>query len=552
MRTPLIAACATAAALAFAGSASAADYTPTTFEDSLSGIDKADCPPDAIAPGCSVREALAAARDHAGDDTVTLSEGTYVLKASLALDGDAKVALRGVGARGTTIDADSGQENPGRALVIRAETTGEISDLAITGAYSDGDGFLDGAAVLVEQDEQDRAIGALKRVHIHGNTSEGSGGAISNQGTLTIDSSLIERNTAQIAGGAVENWGRLTVTNSTFSGNQTRNSFDPEGSVGGAIDNQQFNPDTSLTLESSTVTDNTAAYRGGGIATSIEIPTTVRNSIVAGNHVPDGDGDDYPNCLGAPTSGGHNLEDGTSCGFSAPGDLNAEPKLAPVADNGGPTNTRALLAGSPAIDAGALVDCPALDQRGFTRPVGAACDIGAFELGSGPPPQEPGHPDQGGSGGPKPHDQIAADPEPRIDDHRQVPRDCRDADKPLTTLKRGGVKLSATGVTLRGRSADAKGECASGLDRVQVSLAKVSGTELNCRFVRKPNRFVLTPFRNCRKPVMFRAAGTSKWAFTFRVKLAPGKYRAQARGFDRARNKETPTKLRNIVFFTVR
>jgi predicted outer membrane repeat protein len=552
MRTPLIAACATAAALACAGSASAAEYTPTTFDDSLSGIDKADCPPDAVAPDCSVREALAAARDHAGDDTVTLSEGRYVLKGSLSIDGEGKVTLRGVGPRGTTIDADSDQESPGRALVIRAETSAEISDLAITGAYSDGDGLLDGAAVLVEQDEQARATGVLKRVHIHRNTSEGSGGAISNQGTLTIDSSLIERNTAQIAGGAIENWGKLTVTNSTFSGNQTLNSFNPEGSVGGAIDNQQFNPDTSFTLESSTVTDNTAAYRGGGIVTSNEIPTTVRNSIVAGNHVPDGDGEDYPNCLGTPTSGGHNLEDGTSCGFSATGDLNADPKLAPVADNGGPTNTRALLAGSPANDAGSTAGCPALDQRGFTRPVGAACDIGAFELGSAPPRQEPGHPGQGNQQEQKPHDQIAADPEPRIDDHRQVPRDCRDADKPLTTLKRSGVKAGPKGVTLAGRSSDAKGECASGVDRVQVSLAKVSGTELNCRFVKKPNRFVLTPFRNCRKPVMFRAAGTSKWGFTFRVKLAPGKYRAQARGFDRARNKETPTKRRNIVYFTVR
>jgi hypothetical protein len=107
-------------------------------------------------------------------------------------------------------------------------------------------------------------------------------------------------------------------------------------------------------------------------------------------------------------------------------------------------------------------------------------------------------------------------------------------------------------VKLRGRSADAKGECASGLDRVEVSLARVSGTDLNCRFIKRPNQFVLTPFQNCRRPVMFRATGTSKWSFKFRVALKPGKYRAQARGWDLARNKETPRKRQSIVYFTVR
>jgi hypothetical protein len=146
-------------------------------------------------------------------------------------------------------------------------------------------------------------------------------------------------------------------------------------------------------------------------------------------------------------------------------------------------------------------------------------------------------------------DQPPAQDDPRKPEQRD---DCRDRDKPLTTLKRGGIKLTPAGVTLKGRSADAKGTCASGLDRVEVSLAKVSGTDLNCRFIRRPNRFVLTPFRNCRRPVMFRATGKASWTFRFGVKLAPGKYRAQARGWDLAGNKETPRKRRSIVFFTVR
>jgi hypothetical protein len=64
------------------------------------------------------------------------------------------------------------------------------------------------------------------------------------------------------------------------------------------------------------------------------------------------------------------------------GDSFADPKLGPLADNGGPTLTMALLSGSPAIDAGDTSAAPATDQRGFPRPAGLAADIGAFEYGS--------------------------------------------------------------------------------------------------------------------------------------------------------------------------
>jgi uncharacterized repeat protein (TIGR01451 family) len=77
---------------------------------------------------------------------------------------------------------------------------------------------------------------------------------------------------------------------------------------------------------------------------------------------------------------GHNLDSGNTCGFVEPGDLqNTDPLLGPLANNGGPTQTHALLPGSPAIDAGG--ECIAFpDQRGVVRPQGAACDIGAYEL----------------------------------------------------------------------------------------------------------------------------------------------------------------------------
>ena len=90
---------------------------------------------------------------------------------------------------------------------------------------------------------------------------------------------------------------------------------------------------------------------------------------------------------GGIVSGGSNLDSDSSCGLTAPGDSNGRSALlGPLANNGGPTQTQALGAGSPAIDA-VISGCPppATDQRGVSRPQGAACDIGAFEA----PPRRP-------------------------------------------------------------------------------------------------------------------------------------------------------------------
>ncbi len=91
------------------------------------------------------------------------------------------------------------------------------------------------------------------------------------------------------------------------------------------------------------------------------------------------------NCIGIITDAGHNLSSENSCAFTGVGSLNStDPMLGPLADNGGPTLTMALLPGSPAIDAGDDAAAPSTDQRGFPRPVGAASDIGAYECN---PPQ---------------------------------------------------------------------------------------------------------------------------------------------------------------------
>ena len=248
---------------------------------------------------------------------------------------------------------------------------------------------------------------------IKGNQASGKpgrGGGIYNTGTLTINFSTLTQNTATgyyclfhcvgAGGGAIDNEGArtLTINNSTISGNSAQSKY----SVGGGILNNStaiINNSTlsgnsasvigggiespsgsALTISSSTLSGNTAAT-GAGIGSYLS-PVTLQNTMVANNT--------GGNCSGTMTSNGYNLSSDGTCSFSGPGDLNStDPKLGPLANNGGPTQTMALLSGSPAIDSGNPSGCTdgqghllKTDQRGSRRPdkedtIG--CDIGAYE-----------------------------------------------------------------------------------------------------------------------------------------------------------------------------
>jgi hypothetical protein len=96
------------------------------------------------------------------------------------------------------------------------------------------------------------------------------------------------------------------------------------------------------------------------------------NCLLAGNSPSD--------CTGRIVDAGHNLSSDASCAFTNIGSMNnTDPRLGPLANNGGPILTMALRPGSPAIDAGDTSLAPDTDQRGFPRPAGLAADIGAFE-----------------------------------------------------------------------------------------------------------------------------------------------------------------------------
>jgi len=115
--------------------------------------------------------------------------------------------------------------------------------------------------------------------------------------------------------------------------------------------------------------------QGGGIA-NVSGTFTLRNSIIATN---------YPgtNAYGTITDGGYNISSDASINFSGTSTKNTDPKLGPLAYNGGPTNilTMALPTNSPAINKISAANAPLFDERGVPRPVGAKSDIGAFELG---------------------------------------------------------------------------------------------------------------------------------------------------------------------------
>ena len=133
------------------------------------------------------------------------------------------------------------------------------------------------------------------------------------------------------------------------------------------------------------------------------------------------------------------------------------------------------------------------------------------------------------------------------------PGACKDRTAPKTTLKSKNVENSSEGLGISGRSSDAgcgKAHSATAkghLRRVYVSVAKVKGKD--CSFMNSKGKF--TPKRNCRRPILLAAKGTSKWSFRIHVHLKRGTYRIVARGVDQAGNKEKPNRKRNSVVLHV-
>ena len=347
---------------------------------------------------CTLREAIYAANFDAnfhdcigvgvfGTDTITFSlSGTIVLGSTLPVIADAE---------GLTVDgsghklAISGNDSV-RVLNVVSNSLLTLHNLVVTRGYETsglGGGITNSGTMTITNST------------ISNNSSPHGGGGIRNYegATLTISNTTICTNTVAATsgshgGGGIFTTGTLILNNSTISGNTVSTSGgSPSAAYGGGI----YLGGGTLTLNNTSITNNSASGSGGSSGYGGGIyageNTTFRNTIIAGNRATY-----FADCYGTLNSQGYNLIQIPSCNIT--GDLTTNitglsPNLAPLADNGGPTKTHALLSGSPAIDAGNPATpgsggnaCLLTDQTGFIRPVDgdmdgdAICDMGAYEL----------------------------------------------------------------------------------------------------------------------------------------------------------------------------
>jgi hypothetical protein len=320
--------------------------------------------------------------------TLALTGGPLVLARDVTIDASAApgISLDG-GAADRLVIVEAGAEVTVRELTITNgygfQLAGGILNngmltlerVAVTGntMTTDGGDFWQGGAGIYNGENS--SLRLLDSTVSDNDSGYAGGGVYSFFGTTTvIEGSTISGNTAADVGGGLRNLGNLTMINSTVSGNVST------AWHGGGI----FHTDGELSLTHSTFSANVAP---AGTASGILVATfgapasaTLANTIVEGNGA-------APACAieggGAATisSAGGNIDTDGSCNLAAAGDQPAtDPLLQPLGDNGGPTETHALGAGSPAVDAADGASCPATDQRGVLRPQGGGCDIGAFEL----------------------------------------------------------------------------------------------------------------------------------------------------------------------------
>jgi len=330
---------------------------------------------------CTLRQALADAETTPGASTIVLEPGTYALTQG-ELDYDAgsySVTLQGSGSTAGSTEIN-GEASSGVLEIDSGTVT--LDDLEIAQGASSGDGGAidvgDGATVNVNDDLFEE------------NTAQ-NGGAIYDNGTLTIDDSALGNNSATESGtgdGGAVYYGvdarNDTVTNSTFAYNTAVNE-------GGALFNLG---DDTPSVQNSTLADNSTSETGAGLGGGDwELGGTILDDAVFS---------DTGECSGSNSihpDDGYNIENSNNCGLVATGDhTSTNPELegneegngqfdVQVAAFGGLTPTVPLQAGSPAIGVVPAVDCPTYDQRGAARlPAGATfCDVGAYQSGTNTP-----------------------------------------------------------------------------------------------------------------------------------------------------------------------
>ena len=304
---------------------------------------------------------------------------SFVLKSGLALYGGFNGTETGQGQRDPAvhptiltgdigIPGDSGDNSYHVVYSSGADVTAVLDGFTITGGCANaGDenpsNPQNSGGGMYSVNSSPAVTGCI----FSGNRAFASGGGMFNtQSSPTVTNSVFSGNTANSGGGMVnQSESSPTVTNCTFTGN----SAGIDG--GGMVNRSNSNP----TVTNSTFSGNSASTSGGGMYNYNSSPTVV-NSILwgaSGGEIVNS-GTSVPSLSFCVVQGGY---------WGGTGILEGDPKLGPLADNGGPTQTHALLAHSSALGAGISAGAPGADQRGITRPQGVKYDIGAYEADAG-------------------------------------------------------------------------------------------------------------------------------------------------------------------------
>ena len=285
--------------------------------------------------------------------------------------GQGNIYTYGVGASRLTVDSSVIDGNTGTAILADSTQVSIIrSTVSGNGINAGGNGggiySSDGSLLL-------------DTVTMSGNNGGNFGGAISiSDNPTTITRSTLSGNQATLAGGAIYANGPsapLTIDSSTISGNGNPN-------FGGGVSIK----DNPTAISSSTIAGNSATLAGGGIYSANTSPT-LSSALIGDNTA--ATGPDLYDGFGQSFTAAFSLIESTAdatINSTGPNVTGQDPKLGPLADNGGPTLTQALLAGSPALDKG---NARGTDQRGAPRPFdlrgvgpaagGNSADIGAYE-----------------------------------------------------------------------------------------------------------------------------------------------------------------------------
>ena len=337
-------------------------------------------------------------------------DGLAIASGSIKVNRNSILSLANTSVSGNT--AESGISNSGILGLINTSVFGNTQG----GIYNGGTlsltnssvrGNTGGSGIFNDGSSGKTGTLSLTNSSVSGNTANSGGGIYNQGGTLRLTNSTVSGNRANSGGGIFNgddtaySAGSATLTNSTISGNTALE----DG--GGIYNSYAYASDGRLTLINTTINNNIAdsdrngTGNGGGVFSYLDssINVNVSNTIIAGNFDNSTSGDIDPDVRGGLIDSGNNLIGNktgstafTTSTFVGTSASPINPKLGLLQNNGGATLTHALLAGSPAINAGKNSLVPAgitTDQRGagFNRIFNGVIDIGAYEVQ--PPPTKP-------------------------------------------------------------------------------------------------------------------------------------------------------------------